>query len=65
MFFSRSEKSLMSQKFIENTDCLWYEVAWLEIEWCESIYEWIINKNYQNLKKTAVSEVSQTQISSI
>jgi hypothetical protein len=42
--FLRFERSFMSQKFIEITDCLWYEVAELEIEWCESICEWIINK---------------------
>jgi hypothetical protein len=38
--FSRSERSLVSQKFIEIADHLWYEVAELEIEWCKSICEW-------------------------
>ena len=65
MSFLRFKRLFVSQKFIENADYLWYEVAWLRVEWCKSIHEWIVNKSYQNLKRTAASEVSQTQISSV
>jgi hypothetical protein len=36
---SKSERLLMSQKFIENADCLWYRVAELEVELCKNIYK--------------------------
>jgi hypothetical protein len=63
MQFSRSERSFMSQKFIEIADCLWYKVAELEIELCEifvnemSIKLW---KSRKNCSFWSLSDLNQS-----